>query len=402
MYPRPVSPKSSWLLAPVLSCTGMGKAAVCAPPRCNRAYCLRSKSGDLTGGVTEPARRANGCVGLPPCVLRMNDSFAELELILKRAFFLLRCGQPLPGTADCYLDLDEHLFPESARSRVVTTTDCGESAMQLTLVSRSNHPSQLTSLVEQLDATDHGHACSRPDQAVHPTCLGHAVLENACQCTTQRAAELPEGATRRGASEGIADECREPSPNGTPDVAFSQRQAVSPGWNAAPDATLQTAPLPSESLAHSLRVADVTACAPFRSSLHRAIQMGFEIYESLSPAERQGMHLKERKPKSFRALARSRQIPVSTLWRALATYLLYCRYPELERYSHLGVAHVSVILGVADDYQLHFLRKAEVGGWSRRQLERQVKVLYSIARRSGVPAVSSRPLLDQRSASEVG
>ncbi len=112
--------------------------------------------------------------------------------------------------------------------------------------------------------------------------------------------------------------------------------------------------------------------APISSSL-KAIRLGYEIYQTLPPAERGRVGARGRKLASFRKLAAMRGMPVSTLWRALAIYQLYVRFPELGSYRHLGVAHLSVILGVEDQYQLYFMRMAEIERWSRRRLDHEIR-----------------------------
>jgi hypothetical protein len=110
-----------------------------------------------------------------------------------------------------------------------------------------------------------------------------------------------------------------------------------------------------------------------RGSLWRAIEMGRELYESLPHEARAELHLRRRKLVSMRKLAAARGTPVSTLWRSLAIYLLHRRHPEIERYSHVGVCHVSVVLGVPDEQQLFLLRRTEQARWSRQQLQRFIK-----------------------------
>jgi hypothetical protein len=108
-------------------------------------------------------------------------------------------------------------------------------------------------------------------------------------------------------------------------------------------------------------------------SLLRALQTGFQIYAALPLEARREIHERRRKPSSLRRLAHTKGVPASTLWRALAAYLLYLRHPEIASYEHLGVSHLSVILGLPEDAQLHFLRNVEGGRWSRRQLNRRVR-----------------------------
>lgn len=108
-------------------------------------------------------------------------------------------------------------------------------------------------------------------------------------------------------------------------------------------------------------------------SLLRALQTGFQLYAALTPEARTAIHHRHRKPSSLRKIAEAQGVPPSTLWRALAAYLLYRRFPEIGNYRHLGVSHVSVILGLPPEHQMFFLRKVEHGKWSRQQLMRQIQ-----------------------------
>lgn len=67
----------------------------------------------------------------------------------------------------------------------------------------------------------------------------------------------------------------------------------------------------------------------------------------------------------------------SSMWRALAIYRLACRYPELYRYEHLGVAHLALLLKVAPPLQLALLRRAERKQWSRSQLQGRLQLITS-------------------------
>lgn len=117
--------------------------------------------------------------------------------------------------------------------------------------------------------------------------------------------------------------------------------------------------------------------AKLRPSLLRAIHTGYEVYLALPPDARESIHGRGRKVQSFRKLANNSQMAVSTLWRALSTYLLYRRHPEIAEYVHLGVGHISVVLSVEEEYQLYFLRNAEMGRWSRRRLDDEIKFYHA-------------------------
>jgi len=108
-------------------------------------------------------------------------------------------------------------------------------------------------------------------------------------------------------------------------------------------------------------------------SLLSVIQRGYHVYSLLPPEARRSLHSRTRKRYPLRDFAKQLGVPVSTLWRWLATYQLYRRFPEIAQYRHLGVAHVSIILGVQAACQLYFLRMAEIKRWSRRTLEGEVR-----------------------------
>ena len=110
-----------------------------------------------------------------------------------------------------------------------------------------------------------------------------------------------------------------------------------------------------------------------KPSLLQALRTGFSVFAFLSPEERSGVQLRCPKRSSLRKLAALHGLPTSSLWRSLAVYLFYRRCPEISGYRHVGISHFSLILGVKEDSQLHFLRKAEVARWSRQQLEREIK-----------------------------
>lgn len=74
---------------------------------------------------------------------------------------------------------------------------------------------------------------------------------------------------------------------------------------------------------------------------------------------------------SFRALSATanRGMSSSSLWRAVAIYELSLSFPELTRYRHVGVGHLSVILGVPPAHRIELLRVTEHQRWTRRKLQ---------------------------------
>jgi hypothetical protein len=110
-----------------------------------------------------------------------------------------------------------------------------------------------------------------------------------------------------------------------------------------------------------------------KTPLIEVIQRGFELYEALPTVARSASETERSKLPPLREYAQAQGLALSTYWRLVSTYLLYRRFPEIASYRHLGVAHLSVILGVQEECQLYFLRMAELCRWSRRTLEREVR-----------------------------
>ncbi len=160
----------------------------------------------------------------------------------------------------------------------------------------------------------------------------------------------------------------------------THRSHVSAGQagEAAATQQLPTQPPPAATYYENQRQACAPSAAyPPKQTLRRAIEAGYQIFASLPPQAQYELQRRGRKGLSFRKLAAARQMPVSTLWRTLAIYLLFRRYPEIAEYRHLGVGHVSVVLSVQPEHQLYFLRNAEVRGWSRRYLDQAVKQYHA-------------------------
>lgn len=110
-----------------------------------------------------------------------------------------------------------------------------------------------------------------------------------------------------------------------------------------------------------------------KTPLIDVIQRGFELYEALPTVARSASETERSKLPPLREYAQAQGLALSTYWRLVSAYLLYRRFPEIASYRHLGVAHLSVILGVQEECQLYFLRMAELCRWSRRTLEREVR-----------------------------
>ena len=109
------------------------------------------------------------------------------------------------------------------------------------------------------------------------------------------------------------------------------------------------------------------------AALKRAFELGRDVYSSLTPEGQRALHLRGRKHQSLRKIARLRDIPNSTLSRAVGVYLLFLSHPELHGYSHVRLCHVAMTLGLDAESRAAFLQKIEKGRWSRAQLARAMK-----------------------------
>lgn len=103
-----------------------------------------------------------------------------------------------------------------------------------------------------------------------------------------------------------------------------------------------------------------------KTPLIEVIQRGFALYSALPPVAQQSSNGARTKMPPLREFAQEHGLALSTYWRLISTYLLYRRFPEIAHYRHLGVAHLSVILGVEEECQLYFIRMTEICRWSRR------------------------------------
>ena len=142
------------------------------------------------------------------------------------------------------------------------------------------------------------------------------------------------------------------------------------------DASNQLNPsAPSVSLPQDARVLEkvVSRC---KTPLIEVIQRGFALYSALPPVARESSSGGKGKMPPLREFAQEHGLALSTYWRLVSTYLLYRRFPEIAHYRHLGVAHLSVILGVEEECQLYFIRMTEICRWSRRVLEQEVKAYH--------------------------
>lgn len=134
---------------------------------------------------------------------------------------------------------------------------------------------------------------------------------------------------------------------------------------------------------------------PAVPSLRKSIELGERLVALLE--ERGDFDLKRRgpKPNSLRALSIHLRgvIPLSSMWRAIAIFQLAQMHPELGRYRHLGVAHLSVLLGLKGPLRLGLLRKAEIECWSRRRLQLAAREINQYPNRDWFGTFGLRPYL---------
>ncbi|MEN9581848.1 MAG: hypothetical protein RJA70_4857 [Pseudomonadota bacterium] len=107
-------------------------------------------------------------------------------------------------------------------------------------------------------------------------------------------------------------------------------------------------------------------------SLHAALEAGEYIFHRVFGGDRSQLYERGKKCQSLRRLAAhpSLTMSVSSLWRAVAVYELSLRFPELVHYEHVGVGHISVVLGLPAPHIFQLLRTAETERWTKRKLQK--------------------------------
>lgn len=107
-------------------------------------------------------------------------------------------------------------------------------------------------------------------------------------------------------------------------------------------------------------------------SVASALEAGEIIFRHVFGSDHALLHARGRKCSSFRRLAAHPQLAMSTssLWRAVAIYELSLRFPEIVNYVHVGVGHISVVLGLPEVDQFRMLRETEANCWTRRKLQK--------------------------------
>ncbi|HEX2731394.1 MAG TPA: hypothetical protein VHM70_07315 [Polyangiaceae bacterium] len=126
-------------------------------------------------------------------------------------------------------------------------------------------------------------------------------------------------------------------------------------------------------------------------SLHWALEVGEAVFRRVFNGDERLLRARGKKNSSFRRLAADPDLGMSpsSLWRAVAIYELSRRFPELVQYTHTGVGHISVVLGLPEPDQYSLLRAGEAQRWTRRRLQREAAELR-LRRRQGAPVPRSR------------
>ena len=120
-------------------------------------------------------------------------------------------------------------------------------------------------------------------------------------------------------------------------------------------------------------------------SLAAALEAGEIIFRHVFRGDESLLRARGKKCSSFRKLAAHPDLAMSTssLWRAVAIYELSLRFPELPHYAHVGVGHISVVLGLPTAEQFRLLRVAESQRWTRRKLQKVATELRLAQRAPG-------------------
>jgi hypothetical protein len=121
------------------------------------------------------------------------------------------------------------------------------------------------------------------------------------------------------------------------------------------------------------------------ASLQFALGVGRVVVDTLYDGDATAWRSRARKDHALRALAARKDLPLSAsaLYRALAIFELSRRQAGGQCWQHLGVSHLRVVLGLAEDFQATLLRRAESEQWTVAKLEREAMALRSGLRSSG-------------------
>jgi hypothetical protein len=121
------------------------------------------------------------------------------------------------------------------------------------------------------------------------------------------------------------------------------------------------------------------------ASLQFALGVGRVVVDTLYEGDLTAWRSRARKDHALRVLAARSDLPLSAsaLYRALAIYELSRRQVGGQGWQHLGVSHLRVVLGLAEDVQVELLGRAETEQWTVARLEREALTLRSGLRPAG-------------------
>lgn len=138
-------------------------------------------------------------------------------------------------------------------------------------------------------------------------------------------------------------------------------------------------------------VARALASVSTLHSLQAALEVGEIVFRRIFKSDERLLRARGKKNGSFRKLASHPNLGMSpsSLWRAVAIYELSRRFPELAQYTHTGVGHISVVLGLPEAEQFRLLRSTESDRWTRRRLQKEAAQIRG-ARRESAELPSSK------------
>jgi hypothetical protein len=121
------------------------------------------------------------------------------------------------------------------------------------------------------------------------------------------------------------------------------------------------------------------------ASLQFALGVGRVVVDTLYEGDVTAWRSRARKNHALRVLAARTDLPLSAsaLYRALAIYELSHKQAGGQGWQHLGVSHLRVVLGLAEDVQTELLGRAEAEKWTVARLEAEAVTLRSGLRPAG-------------------
>lgn len=124
------------------------------------------------------------------------------------------------------------------------------------------------------------------------------------------------------------------------------------------------------------------------ATLEMTLNVGEIVFRHLYQSDVELFHKNGQKDVSLRQLAERTELGMSraTLWRAVSTYELSLRVPQLRKAQHLGVSHVRAVLGLPTRDQERLLAKAEREKLDVASVERAAASARSSRSGGGRPA----------------